>query len=106
MSWDDVQDWRESWGKEKTEKKERKGKADEDKQRKRREKQKRKRERGARPEKERRRKKVAKTKQIERNGESGRKVESFLSAVASKYGGALRPITTGKRGRMTTQSHT
>ena len=102
MSWGDVQAWRENWGKEETGKKEdeKKGKEHEDKQRKRGEKQKRKRqrERGERPEEERRMKKMAKTRKMKRNGKSGGKVESFLSAVASKYGAALRPITSGRPG--------
>ena len=102
MSWGDVQAWRENWGKEETGKKEdeKKGKEHEDKQRKRGEKQKRKRqrERGERPEEERRMKKMEKTRKMKRNGKSGGKVESFLSAVASKYGAALRPITSGRPG--------
>ena len=116
MSWNDVQDWRETWGKKKIEdniqeeerkeslgkKKmeekelERKGKEQDKEKKRRREKQKnrrkrhRGRERGAKPEKERRKKSV----------KSGGKVESFLAAVVSKYGGTFNPLTTQSPGRI------
>ena len=107
MSWDDVEDWRESWGMKKMEENgeegERKGNG-QGKETNRREKKKQKngrkrergRERGARPGK-RRRRKVEKAKKIQQSGKSGGKVESFLAAVAKKYG-TLNPITTRRPG--------
>ena len=96
MSWNELQDWRENWGKTK------KGSSEggtgqtsnAEKTVKRTRGKKRQRERGVRPNK---RGKAKKSREMQKSLESEEKVHSFLKAVADKYG-TLSPVTTSTKG--------
>ena len=96
MSWNELQDWRENWGKTK------KGNSEGEKGQtisrgktlKRTRGKKRQGERGVRPNK---RGKPKKSREMQKSLESEEKVHSFLKAVADKYG-TLSPVTTSTKG--------